>query len=171
MRHLCDQDLEDTKENSADTLGKRLDPNSNLKFLGEKLVRCYRLQLGVNLKGFTDRRFSKVSSLFQRELRKYYDPVLHWTSQLRTRAGLPEFLENTHHASFTMSGPVITGKVTELLTKRGWKGLAQGSTRRIYHFDVGVSAGGLDDKFEWSTSQLRMVRVWYSHRRFLLLTL
>lgn len=56
-----------------------------------------------------------------------------------------------------MSGPLITEKVTELLSKRGWKSLAQCHTKRAYHFDVGVSAGGMDDKFEWSTSQLRMV--------------
>lgn len=106
----------------------------------------------------TNQRHCQVSLLFQLELGKYYDPKVSWTSPLRTRAGLPEFSEKSHHASFTMSGPGITEKVTELLSKQGCERLAQCHQRPpAYHFDVGVSAGGFDDTFEWSTSQLRMV--------------
>lgn len=60
-----------------------------------------------------------------------------------------------------MSDPGIAKKVTGLLHKRGWQSLAQYDQEPpTYHFDVGVSVGGLDDTFEWGSSQLRMVRAW-----------
>ncbi|KAI7779775.1 hypothetical protein LA080_000372 [Diaporthe eres] len=69
----------------------------------------------------------------------------------------------THHASFTMSEPGIAKKVTELLYKRGWQSLVQYDREPpTYHFDVGVSVGGLDDTFEWGSSQLRMAQA-YRH--------
>lgn len=111
---------------------------------------------------YTYQRDCQVSLLFRRELGIYYDPVMCWTSRLRSRAGLPEFPNKTHHASFTMSDPEIAKKVTELLYKRGWNSLAQYHQEPpTYHFDVGVSVGGLDDTFEWGTSQLQMVRKWH----------
>lgn len=59
-----------------------------------------------------------------------------------------------------MADPGTAKKVTKLLYKRGWQSLAQYDGKApTYHFDVGVSVGGLDDTFEWGTSQLRMVRV------------
>lgn len=161
MRHRCEIDSDDEATESCTTPSKRLDPNSNLKFLGEQLVSD---QKPINEPSDETKRLiikSQVSLLFRRELGECYDPVVCWTSRLRTRAGLPEFHTKTHHGSFTMSDPEIAKSVTRLLYKRGWQSIAQyGQASPTYHFDVGVSAGGLDDTFEWGTSQLRMVRLW-----------
>lgn len=57
-----------------------------------------------------------------------------------------------------MSDPITAERVTELLSKRGWKGITQLKSRPpTYHFDIGVSAGGINDTFEWTASQLLLV--------------
>lgn len=38
LRNLCENDLQDEMRRSSESPVKRLDPNSNLKFLGEQLV-------------------------------------------------------------------------------------------------------------------------------------
>lgn len=64
MRHLCDHGLEDEAANNTETPVKRLDSNSNLRFLGEQLVSQSILQPLANSKACTNcRSFSGVFTL------------------------------------------------------------------------------------------------------------
>lgn len=70
-----------------------------------------------------------------------------------------------------MSGPGITESVTQMLHELGCERVAQYSHGLpTYHFDVGVSTEGIDDEFEWTTSELRMVCMLTAHAKCPILT-
>lgn len=99
----------------------------------------------------------KASKLFERHLGKHFDPLKHWTSSLRTRAGLPAPEKSSGKAAFTIAGAHALA-VTKLLITQGysqaeiWKDM-----KPTYHFEVAASAGDADSTFIWSTGELKRV--------------
>ncbi|KAI0103551.1 heterokaryon incompatibility protein-domain-containing protein [Daldinia grandis] len=86
-----------------------LDPSQHIEYLGQKLV----------------------SNFLQRHMGSFYDPISHWTSALRARAGLP---------SFTMSDLLASTAVTDLMAR------------------LAASEGDMDSTFVWTWWQLKRIQ-------------
>lgn len=89
-----------------------------------------------------------------------YDPVTHWTSDLRVRAGLPSFEYDKDVSPFTLADARTLKGVTDFLLGLGHEEIAhRGDSYPSYHFEVAVSGRDTSCPFVWSLSQLKRVSV------------
>ncbi|KAK4443440.1 hypothetical protein QBC34DRAFT_311031 [Podospora aff. communis PSN243] len=118
------------------------DPNHHLEYLGESLV----------------------SVMFQSQGVDAYDPLTHWTSDLRVRAGLsslpPGFRVKGDVSPFTFSDPCGSKAISDLLRRLD---LINGDDewdnwRPTYHIEVAVSMGDWDSPFACSLAKLRRIQ-------------
>lgn len=91
-----------------------------------------------------------------------YDPVIHWTSNLRVRAGLvsPLNLWNSDPdiSPFTFTNQRSSKGMTTFLRSLGLvKGNDWVEWRPRYHIEVAVSCQEWDSPFVWSLSKLKRV--------------
>ena len=103
-----------------------------------------------------------TSQLFGVYLGSAYRPSEHWTSELRTRAGIPyleAYTKNYTNASpFTIRDRQASKAVTNFLVENGrpeakrWE-----QTFPTYHFEIAPSAGGWHSPFVWQSNSLERV--------------
>ncbi|KAI3316471.1 hypothetical protein HD806DRAFT_517477 [Xylariaceae sp. AK1471] len=123
-------------------IGEELDPHQHLEYIGQSLT----------------------SQFFKERLGDSYDPVKHWTSRLRARAGHPCSRGYESMSPFTMGSQHVSEAVTEFLSKNGhsevdhWR-----NTRPTYHFEVAVSVGDANSSFVWSSLEYERMRKSYSY--------
>lgn len=91
-----------------------------------------------------------------------YDPVLHWTSNLRVRAGLVTTLNpwssDPNVSPFTFTDPRSSKGITAFLRSLGLaKGNAWVECSPRFHVEVAVSCQEWDSPFVWSLSTLKRV--------------
>lgn len=114
-----------------------LDPNNTLQYLGQCLA----------------------SEFFERYIGSAYTPVTHWTSVLRSRAGLKCTDDFGDRAPFTMTGLRASRAVRRFLVENGYTEASQwDQTSPTYHFDIAPSAGDWHSPFACSTSKLELMR-------------
>ncbi|KAI0849615.1 hypothetical protein F5Y00DRAFT_261400 [Daldinia vernicosa] len=127
-----------------------LDPSQHIEYLGQKLVSSYLV---------TNRAPQTV-----KHMGSSYDPIIHWTSVLRARAGLPSFTAEDQLAPFTMSDPLASMCVTDLMLSLGKLPVGAGDAAawrgRLprYHFEIAASEGDMDSTFVWTWWQLRRIQ-------------
>lgn len=117
-------------------LARNIDPNLTLEYLGQRLT----------------------SQLFEKYLGEAYQPIAHWTSALRSRAGLGCCDDFGEAASFTMLGQRISEAVTDFLVRNGHPEASQWrKSFPAYHFEIAPSAGDSRSPFPWRLSKLEKV--------------
>lgn len=113
-----------------------LDPFRHLEFYGQRLV----------------------SELFKDQLRGFYDPEIHWTSILRTRAGLTMLDDITGTSPFTFADRQIATEMLSFLkylgreVPRSWEWQPP-----TFHIETAVCGGHGNDPFIWSADQVNRV--------------
>ncbi|KAI1388885.1 uncharacterized protein F4822DRAFT_443674 [Hypoxylon trugodes] len=116
--------------------GPQLDPCRHLEYLGEHMGSLF----------------------FTHVMGTAYNPLRHWTSDLRTRAGLPPFA-NKDVSPFTMRDPAISKAMTQHLISLGHEKLAQWNCSfLVYHLEIAASGGDRNSSFVWSSSQIRRIQ-------------
>ncbi|KAI0902598.1 hypothetical protein F4806DRAFT_491069 [Annulohypoxylon nitens] len=121
--------------------GAHMDPGRHLEYLGQ----CMTSQF---LKGL-------ISGI--------YDPLDHWTSDLRIRAGLPSFVEKGV-SPFTIKDKSASQDMTNFLVSIGHERLKWNEVSPAYHLEIAVSSGDVDSPFIWSSSQLRRMQIFQNPR-------
>lgn len=135
-----------------DSSGDELDPDLHDDFLGENMVLSF-----YPLKRSLANYFLQASQMFEKSLKGIYDPELHWTSDLRSRAGFKSTISGDG-SPFTFSGHKATDAVTDLLIQNGvsqtalWR-----DTIMTYHFEIAASTGNRSSAFIWGTAQIERV--------------
>ncbi|KAF2178732.1 hypothetical protein K469DRAFT_642268 [Zopfia rhizophila CBS 207.26] len=100
-----------------------------------------------------------LSQYFEKYLGRLYDPILHWTSLLRTRAGHRPFINSEDHASFTLIGKMVSSRITDILATNGYKDAISGQLGTpVYHFEVAVNPDDRSTSFDLRLSQLERMR-------------
>jgi hypothetical protein len=106
----------------------------------------------------------QMSRLLEQQLGKAYDPNIHWTSIMRSRAGYGPFKASSlENAAFTFTGRDTAETFTDFLTHIGylnarlWKGFPP-----TYHIEVAATAGNVFAPFVWSVPQFERVRTFFS---------
>lgn len=140
---------EDGDKNNA------IDQRLRMQFIGERIV-----SLTCPLHATHNNRITQLSRVFRKNVGELYQPDLHWTSALRTRAGYAEYVpEYGGQASpFTLSGKGVSNAVMDFLENSAALQVAQWRTSTpTYHFELALSVGSGVETFEWTTSQLDRV--------------
>lgn len=107
-----------------------LDPFRHLEFYGQLLV----------------------SEFFKAQFRGTYDPQVHWTSNLRTRAGIPLLKDITDESPFTLADNQIATEMLWFLIDLGLTTLR--SSPPTFHIETAVCGGHGNDPFVWSADQV-----------------
>ena len=110
-----------------------LDPFRHLEFYGQLLV----------------------SEMFKVQFGGIYDPEVHWTSNLRTRAGIPPLKKITDESPFTFADNWIATETLLYLLDLGLTTLR--SSPPTFHIETAVCGGHGDDPFVWSADQVNRV--------------
>jgi hypothetical protein len=87
---------------------------------------------------------------------KDYSPVLHWTSCLRSKAGVCAY-ENTEVSQSAFTIDDKSGIFTELLIQNGYKAASSWRNHPTYHIEVNTSEAGLLSKFYLDPHQIKKV--------------
>ncbi|KAI0406032.1 hypothetical protein F4802DRAFT_560462 [Xylaria palmicola] len=131
--HIDDTYLEPRNSYFVSAVPENLDPHSYLAYYGQVLV----------------------DKLLMKNV-PHYESKTHWTSPLRTRAGLWHRIYNRDTSPFTIYNPLASQDMTQFLMESGhmtayqWVGRAP-----VFHLEIGVSTGDSTSSFVWGTSQLR----------------
>lgn len=101
--------------------------------------------------------------MFQDRLGELYDPIECWTSSLRSRSGLPEYMGYRSTAPFTIKGSDLSKAMFKLLLHSSYRYAAPFSRKRfctdtVYHCEVLLTAGDSNDWFSLSPRRLQAVR-------------
>jgi len=82
-----------------------------------------------------------------------------WTSNLRTREGLPAFIGvESEYADFTVDDPAVCRRITEWLTGIGTAGTERWVGCHVaYHFEVKATANRCAEAFSMSNAQMALV--------------
>jgi hypothetical protein len=90
-----------------------------------------------------------MSRLLEQQLGKAYDPKIHWTSIMKSRAGHGPFKGSSlENAAFTFTGKDTAETFTDFLVHTGylnarlWKGFPP-----TYHIEVAATAGNVSAPF------------------------
>lgn len=79
---------------------------------------------------------------------------------MRKHSGIKVDRVEGDRSPFILKGAALSARVTDFLMEKGISTVGQwrhmGPT---YHFEVAISAGGVYDSFNWTTSQLKRVRI------------
>lgn len=107
-------------------------------------------------------RWSQVSQTFQERLGELYDPIECWTSSLRSRSGLPDYVGHDGAAPFTMRGSNLSKAMFRLLLHSSYRHAAPFSRKRfctdtVYHCEVFMTAGDSNDWFSLNHTTLHKV--------------
>lgn len=99
-----------------------------------------------------------MSQYFEEQL-SHYDPNVHWTSPLRTRAGYKSFGNCNDSAAFTFMEKNISSQITEILALKGHMDAISGKLNGpVYHVEVVVNPDRRSTSFPLRLSQLERVR-------------
>lgn len=101
--------------------------------------------------------------MFQDRLGELYDPIECWTSSLRSRSGLAEYMGYRGAAPFTIRGSDLSKAMFKLLLHSSYRHAAQFSRKRfctdtVYHCEVFMTAGDSNDWFSLNQTRLQKVR-------------
>ncbi|OCK90529.1 uncharacterized protein K441DRAFT_578728 [Cenococcum geophilum 1.58] len=100
-----------------------------------------------------------ASEFFAKHLGALYDPSVHWTSLLSTRAGYLPSSVSKNHASFTFNEGDISPHIAALLAVQDYHEAGLGILGEPnYHFEVAVTTGGRSAPFPLSLSQIERIR-------------
>ena len=107
--------------------------------------------------------FIKTSQLLEQQLGNAYNPNVHWTSIMRSRAGFGPFESSSlDHAPFTFTRKNTADTFTDFLSHIGfsnarlWKEFPP-----TYHIEVAATAGDVFAPFVWSVPQFERVCTLY----------
>ncbi|KAI1094358.1 hypothetical protein F5B19DRAFT_490478 [Rostrohypoxylon terebratum] len=121
--------------------GAHMDPGRHLEYLGQCMTSHF-------LKG---------------RIGGTYNPIDHWTNDLRNRAGLPTFVERDV-SPFTIKDEAASQDMTKFLVSIGHQHLQWNNSPPTYHLEIAVSSGDMDSAFVWSSSQLRRMQKFQNAR-------
>lgn len=110
----------------------------------------------------------KVSQMLQNKLGQLYEPFKCWTSNLRSRAGLPivqseQYSDLDFNGSrlspFTLRGKILSRAVWQLLSAAFvyYPFRAGVSSETTYHFEVGMVLDESNGSFPWGAKEIEMV--------------
>jgi len=85
-----------------------------------------------------------------------YLPILHWTSSLRSKAGICPY-ENTDSSQSTFTIDDKSGTFTALLLRNGYNAASSWRSHPTYHIEVNTSETGLLSKFYLDPHQINKV--------------
>ncbi|KAH7401306.1 hypothetical protein BKA66DRAFT_564959 [Pyrenochaeta sp. MPI-SDFR-AT-0127] len=118
-------------------MGQDMDPSRHLEYFGERLV----------------------SEMFKSKLADAYDPTLHWTSDLRLRAGVSPCSEDEDASPFTLADPKASNGISRLLSQLGHeKAVFWHAASPSYHVEIAISGVDRSAPFVWSTAQLKRIQ-------------
>ncbi|KAI1426993.1 hypothetical protein F5Y12DRAFT_793314 [Xylaria sp. FL1777] len=133
--HIDDGYLEPRDSYFISAVSEDLDPHSYLEYYGQVLV----------------------DNMLEQKVARYESEV-HWTSPLRTRAGLPYKTYSRHTSPFTIYNPLPSQAMTQFLIESGHTVARQWIGRvPVFHIEIAVSTGESASSFVWGTSQLRRI--------------
>lgn len=89
-----------------------------------------------------------------------FNPVVHWTSVLRGKAGLPPITHCTMNNS-TFSINDKTGALTRFLAHNGYKAAGSWSEPPFYHLEVVTTEGDVNSPFQLDPQQVDKVPLHY----------
>ena len=94
--------------------------------------------------------------MLEKQLARAYSPARHWTSCLRSKAGISPFESpDVSQSTFTIDDEL--GAFTELLIQNGYKAAGAWRGRPTYHIEVNTSEAGLLSKFYLDQYQIQKV--------------
>jgi hypothetical protein len=151
--------LENTYTGDVVALTRKAEDPSDNVYLGELQVRIGSVQHLMDAK-----TIFQMSRLLEQQLGKAYNPNIHWTSVMRSRAGHGSFKASAlENAAFTFTGRDTAEIFTDFLAHIGylnarlWKGFPP-----TYHIEVAATAGNVLAPFVWSVPQFERVRTFFS---------
>jgi hypothetical protein len=97
-----------------------------------------------------------------------YLPVLHWTSCLRSKAGICPY-ENTDSSQSTFTIDDKSGTFTELLLRNGYNAARSWRSHPTYHIEVNTSVAELLSKFYLDPHQINKACLTFHYIIFLYL--
>lgn len=116
-------------------MGQNMDPSRHLEYYGERLVY----------------------DILKERLRYAFKPEAQWTSDLRTRAGLPSW-DDENSSPFTLSDPVSSARMAQFLVQLGYvQAISWYTSRPTFHVEIAISGRDKSAPFIWSTKQFRRV--------------
>lgn len=94
--------------------------------------------------------------MLEKQLGFAFAPETHWTSSLRSKAGLSPFSkDDTTASTFTIKD--VHGNFSNLLTRNGYRKAASWRPSPTFHVEVVPSDGGLTEAFCLDPNQVRKV--------------
>ena len=143
---------------------KRFMRDRRLKVLGledddDACSRCLNQDLALNPNHGLSYHGERITSrFFEMHLGVAYKSHDHWTSELRTRAGIPYLGDHANASPLTMIDRHSSKAVTKFLIESGHpEAAAWKLTFPTYHFEIAPSTGDWFSPFAWNSKSLERV--------------